>query len=72
MRIFASLQNIARIGTKVPLANIKSLDEMPPIPQDQVFVKLVIQATTSSIQVPSTTKDLEVDFTKVVKALLAG
>jgi len=45
---------------------------MPSIPLDEGFLRLVIQAMTSSAQVPSRTKDLEMDFINVVKDVLVG
>ena len=45
---------------------------MPSIPLDEVFLRLFIQAKTSSAQVPSRTKDLEMDFINVVKDVLVG
>ena len=44
---------------------------MPSIPLDEVFLRLFIQAMTSA-QVPSRTKDLEMDFINVVKDVLVG
>ena len=43
---------------------------MPSIPLDEVFLRLFIQAMTSSAQVPSRTKDLRIDFINVVKDVL--
>jgi len=37
-----------------------------------VFLRLVIQAMISSAQVPSSTKDWEMDFINVVKDVLVG
>ena len=45
---------------------------MPSIPLDEVFLRLVIQEMTSSAQVPSRTKDFEMDFINVVKDVLVG
>ena len=44
---------------------------MPSIPLDEVFLRSFIQAMTSA-QVPSRTKDLEMDFINVVKDVLVG
>jgi len=66
LKIFAS------IGTIVPLASFRSLVDMPSIPLDVVFLRLVIQEMISSAQVPSRTKDLEMDFINVVKDVLVG
>jgi len=66
------LNNFAGIGAIVPLASFRDLVDMPSIPLDEVFLRLVIQAMISSAQVPSRTKDWEMDFIKVVKEVLVG
>jgi len=60
------------IGAIVLLASFRNLADMPSIPLDEVFLRLFIQAMTSSAQVPSRTKDLEMDFINVVKDVLVG
>jgi len=44
---------------------------MPSIPVE-VFLRLAIQAMISSAQVPSRTKDWEMDFINVMKVVLVG
>jgi len=44
------LNNFASIGAIVLLASFRNLVDMPSIPQDEVFLRLVIQAMTSSAQ----------------------
>ena len=56
----------------VLLASYRNLVDMPSIPLYEVFLRLFIQAKTSSAQVPSRTKDLEMDFINVVKDVLVG
>jgi len=56
----------------VPLASFRNLVDMPSIPLDEVFLRLVIQAMISSAQVLSRTKDWEMDFINVVKDVLVG
>ena len=58
------LNNFASIGAIMPLASFRNLVDMPPIPQDEVFLRLVIQAMISSAQVPSRTKGLGNGFRK--------
>ena len=65
------LNNFASIGAIVLLASFRNLVDMPSIPLDEVFLRLFIQAMTSA-QVPSRTKDLEMDFINVVKDVLVG
>ena len=66
------LNNFASTGAKVLLASCRNLVDMPSLPLDEVFLRLVIQAMTSSAQVPSRTKDFEMDFINVVKDVLVG
>ena len=46
-------KNFASIGVIVPLASFRNLVDMPSIPLDEVFLRLVVQAMISSAQVPS-------------------
>jgi len=69
---YSSLNNFANIGAIVPLASFRNLVDMPSIPLDEVVLRLVIQAMISSAQVPSRTKDWEMDFINVVKEVLVG
>jgi len=66
------LNNFASIGAIVLLASLRNLVDMPSIPLDEVFLRVYIQAMTSSAQVPSRTKDLEMDFINVAKDVLVG
>jgi len=66
------LSNFTSIGAIVPLASFRNLVYMPSIPLDEVFLRLVTQAMISSAQVPSRTKDWEMDFINVVKDVLVG
>jgi len=66
------LNNFASIGAIVPLAIFRNLVDKPSIPLDEVFLRLVIQAMISSAQVPSRTKDWEMDVINVVKEVLVG
>jgi len=43
--------NIASIGAIVPLASFRNLVDMPSIPLDEVFLRLVMQAMISSAHV---------------------
>jgi len=72
IRIFSTFftRNFASIGAIAPLASFRNLVDMPSI--DEVFLRLVIQAMVCSAQVPSRTKDLEMDFINVVKDVLVG
>ena len=56
----------------VLLASFRNLVVMPSIPLAEVFLRLFLQAMTSSAQVLSRTKDLEMDFISVVKDVLVG
>jgi len=66
------LNNFASIGAIVPLASFRNLVDMPSLLQDEVFLRLVIQAMISSAQVPSSAKDYEMYFINVVKDVLVG
>jgi len=56
------LNNFAIIAAIVFLASFRNLVEMPSIPTGEVFLRLFIQAMTSSAQVPSRTKDSRMYF----------
>ena len=43
------------------LASFRNLVDLPSIPLDEAFLRLFMQAMTSSAQVPLRTKDLEMD-----------
>jgi len=66
------LNNFASIRAIVFLASFRNSADMLSIPLDEVFLRLVIQAMTSSAQVPSRTKNVEMDFINVVKDVLVG
>ena len=66
------LNNFASIGAIAPLASYRNLVDIPSIPLDEVFLRLVIQTMISSAQVPSRTRDWETDCINAVKEVLVG
>ena len=67
-----SIKQLCKYWGNRLLASFKNLVDMPSIPLDEVFLRLFIQAMTSSAQVISRTKDLEMDFINVVIDVLVG